>query len=168
MIYGFQREVTEQRRRIHLTTRIRERGNSLVEHALVLTVLLTMLFSIIDFGRALYTYHFVSNAAREATRWASVRSQSTNLPGGAATPGPGGNVQAFVSNVSGMGLDPTLVHTTTSFVAPPNTTPACAPPTNNPGCVVEVTVKYDYHFFFPFLPSSLVTMTSTSQMVITQ
>ena len=170
MIYGFQREVTERKRRIHLSGRLRERGNSLVENALVLTVLLTMLFAIIDFGRALYTYHFVSNAAREASRWASVRGSTCDptLSGCPATRGAGGNVQALVANVSGMGLDPALVHTTTSFVAPPNTTPACAPPTNNPGCVVEVTVKYDYHFFFPFLPSSLVTMTSTSQMVITQ
>jgi Flp pilus assembly protein TadG len=49
------------------------RGSTVVEFAVVLTVLLTMVFGIIDFGRAVYSYHFVSNAAREATRFASVR-----------------------------------------------------------------------------------------------
>ena len=50
-----------------------EDGNGLVEYALVLMFLMSMLLGIVDFGRALYSYHFLSNAAREATRWAAVR-----------------------------------------------------------------------------------------------
>ena len=37
-----------------------ERGSTLVEFALVLIVLMVMMFGIIDFARALYTYHFVA------------------------------------------------------------------------------------------------------------
>lgn len=148
-----------------------EYGSSLVEHALVLTLLLTVLFAIIDFGRALYTYHFVSNAAREATRWASVRGTACRgLPNGC--PADPDDVQAFVSNVAGMGLDPAKITADTNWVAPPNASPTCDPglggDKKNPGCVVEVTVKYSYSFFFPFLPASPIMMQSTSRMVISQ
>jgi len=143
--------------------RVRQRGSALVEQALVLTFLLTVMFGIIDCGRALYTYHFVSNAAREATRWASVRSE-TSLLGTADNSA----VKAFVSNVSGMGLDPSLISTSTNFLAPPHGSPRCPPGTNLTGCVVEVQVNYDYKFFFPFLPNGTVTMTSKSELVITQ
>ena len=52
-----------------------ERGSTLVEFALVLIVLMVMMFGIIDFARALYTYHFVANVAREGTRYAIVRGR---------------------------------------------------------------------------------------------
>lgn len=53
-----------------------EKGSVLVESAITVAVLFVILFGIIDFGRALYTYHFVANAAREATRWASVNGST--------------------------------------------------------------------------------------------
>jgi Flp pilus assembly protein TadG len=153
------------------TIRSAQRGSSLVELAFVLVFLLTVLFGIVDFSRALYTYHFVSNVAREATRWASVRGSACNAaltgcqPGGVGA--DGADIQAFVSNVSGMGLDPAKITSTTSWVAPPSGTPACTGPENLPGCVVKVQVNYDYQFIFPFLPAGF-RMSSTSQMVISQ
>ena len=50
-----------------------EDGNNLIEYALVFMFFMSMVLGIVDFSRALYTYHFLSNAAREATRWAAVR-----------------------------------------------------------------------------------------------
>ncbi|MGC8786696.1 MAG: TadE/TadG family type IV pilus assembly protein [Anaerolineae bacterium] len=47
----------------------RERGDSLVELALILPVLLLILMSILDFGRAVYAYHVVANCAREGARY---------------------------------------------------------------------------------------------------
>jgi Flp pilus assembly protein TadG len=141
-----------------------------VEYALVLVIFLSIIFAIIDFGRALYTYHFVSNVAREATRWASVRSSTTKLPGGAATNGASGTVQqTFASStaLAGMGLDPSKITMTTSFVNSPSGAPACGG-ANKPGCVVQVQVTYAYNFIFPFLPAGTINMQSTSQMVITQ
>jgi Flp pilus assembly protein TadG len=150
---------------IRMSLRSRERGSSLVELAFVLAFLLTMVFGIVDFGRALYTYHFVSNAAREATRWASVRGRTSTLPGGWAD---NTNVQTLVKNVSGMGLDPTKITATTSWPITSFSSPTCGATPNNPGCVVEVQVQYEYDFLFPFLRIAPLTMTSTSQMVISQ
>jgi len=53
-----------------------ERGGTLVEFALAITILLTLIFGIMDFSQAMYAYHFVSNAAREASRYASLRGST--------------------------------------------------------------------------------------------
>jgi Flp pilus assembly protein TadG len=141
-----------------------QQGSSLVEQALVLVILLTVMFAIIDFGRALYTYHFVSNAAREAARWASVRSQKSSL--GAATPG---NVQSTFgssSALAGMAIDSSKITFNTTWAAAPSGPAVC--PANQPGCIVQVQVKYPYAFMFPFLPTGAIDMQSTSRLVITQ
>jgi Flp pilus assembly protein TadG len=139
-----------------------QRGSVLFEQALTLVFLLTVMFGIIDCARMLYAYHYVSHAAREATRWASVRSStSRTLPHSSQ-----GAIQGMVSHVPGMGLDSSKITATVNYLSPPNGSPSC--PANQPGCVVQVQVKYDYKFFFPFLPSDAVTMQSTSEMVISQ
>lgn len=48
------------------------RGQSLVEFALVLPLLLVVLFGILDFGRVIYAYNAISNAARTGARVAIV------------------------------------------------------------------------------------------------
>jgi Flp pilus assembly protein TadG len=141
--------------------RVRQRGSALLEQALTIILLLSVMFGIIDFARALYTYHFVANAAREASRWASVRSSTSSL--GAAD---SSNVETLVSNVPGMGLDPANITSSVNWLSPPHGSPSC--PANTPGCVVQVQVNYNFKFFFPFMPSSAIRMTSTSEMIITQ
>jgi Flp pilus assembly protein TadG len=160
----FQREL----RKLLLPARASERGSTTLESAVMISVLLVMLFGVIGFGNALYTYHFVSNTAREATRWASVRGSACTggLSGGC--PAAGSDVTAYVQSLStGIGLDPTKVTTTTTWVAPPGNLAICTSPPNSPGCVVQVQVQYSFQFLFPLLPSGF-TMQSTSQMVISQ
>src|SRR6202011_4519957 len=60
---------------------VSERGSALVEFAIASTVALTMIFGIIDFGRGLYTYHLVANAARAGSRWAMVRGNTCTAAG---------------------------------------------------------------------------------------
>jgi len=45
-----------------------QRGSTAIEFALILPVIATMLFGVIDFGRLLYTKEVLSNAVREAAR----------------------------------------------------------------------------------------------------
>lgn len=133
-----------------------ERGSSLVEYALIFMLFMTMLLGIADFGRALYAYHFVSSAAREATRYAMVRgcsTISTNCPTAATQQ----SITTFVQNVP-LGIDSTKV-TVPTVTWTPN---------HNPGSVVQVQVQYTFNFLFPFVSKSTLTMKSTSQMVISQ
>jgi Flp pilus assembly protein TadG len=70
-----------------MTSRIREvgmrgasfrRGQGLVEFALILPVLLLFMLGIMEFGRVLYIYTEVSNAAREALRAGAVTLHRAN------------------------------------------------------------------------------------------
>lgn len=52
--------------------RSRWRGQALVEVALILPMLLVIIIGLFDFGRAIYVYNTLSNAARTAARVAVV------------------------------------------------------------------------------------------------
>jgi len=129
----------------------------MVELALTVLVLLTVMFGVVEFSRALYTYHFVSNAAREATRYAMVRGASCTS-WGTACPASATDIQNYVKGIVPTGIDPSAITVTTTWN-----------PDNKPGSSVQVTVQYNLHSLFAFLPSSgSRTLTSTSQMVISQ
>jgi Flp pilus assembly protein TadG len=63
-----------------------EQGSGLVEYALIFALLMTMLLGIMEFAAMLYDYHFVSNAAREATRWAAVNGSACTSDGSCTAP----------------------------------------------------------------------------------
>jgi TadE-like protein len=156
--------------------------------ALVL-ILFPLMFGIIDFSRALYAYHWVSYAAREGTRWASVRGANcTLLSGGCPADLAGLNVKTYVQSIvapgiysqacSGPGTNAGCISATTTYLntnALPLSGPDCTGgqglPLNTPGCIVEVTVNYNFGFSLPFLfgkTGSVMKLQSTSQMVISQ
>lgn len=55
----------------------REKGQALVEFALVSVILFTLLISIADFARLYFTYTSMNNAAREGTRYGIVNPNDT-------------------------------------------------------------------------------------------
>ena len=55
------------------------RGQAMVEFAIAITLFLTMLMGVVDFGLAIYKYNGVSQAAREIARVASVHQGPTNF-----------------------------------------------------------------------------------------
>lgn len=134
-----------------------ERGTNLVEFALVLFIFLSLLLIIVAFGQALSAYHFVDNASREATRFAIVRgSTCTRLSGGC--PADSSDIQNYVEKIgAGTGINIKNLHVNTTWN-----------PNNDPGSTVQVRVSYDDSLFFGFLPTTTITLSSTSQMVISQ
>jgi TadE-like protein len=175
MIHETQRERAALRTPVRPVCKSRERGSSLVEQSFVLVFLLTMLFGIIDFGRALYTYHFVSNVAREATRWASVRSSKCTVLPECPGDNSGKDVQkAFKgnkANLAAMGIDSKQLTFTTTWVVPPGVGAASctAAGLNRVGCMVHVDVSYSYTFLFgSFIAAPPLTMSSSSEMLVTQ
>lgn len=56
-----------------------EKGQSLVEFALVLPILLLLVFGIVEFGRAFNTYLIISNASREGARYAVVGAENGEI-----------------------------------------------------------------------------------------
>jgi Flp pilus assembly protein TadG len=55
-----------------------ERGSSLVEFAIAATVFLTVLFAVVEFGRALWVHNALTDAARRGARYA-VLHKSTDI-----------------------------------------------------------------------------------------
>jgi Flp pilus assembly protein TadG len=53
-----------------------ERGSTLVEFAIGATVFLTVMFGVIEFGRALWVHNALSDAARRGARYAVVHTQA--------------------------------------------------------------------------------------------
>lgn len=62
------------------------RGQSLVEFALLLPVLMLLIFGAIDAGRGIYIWNTVSQAAREGARRGAVLASSTARPGPCTVP----------------------------------------------------------------------------------
>jgi Flp pilus assembly protein TadG len=140
-----------------------ERGQVLVEFALSILIFLVLVFGVLDFGRALYAYHAVSYAARAGTRYASVRGATCNVVSGC--PATQSSVTSYIESVS-PNLSPSNLTVSVSWVTGNNGCPAGTSPTNSPGCSVQVAISYKFIWLFSFLPAT--TMTSTSQMVISQ
>lgn len=175
-----------------LSVRGGERGSSLVEYAIVCVISLVMLFAIIDFGRALYAYHFVSNAARSAARWASVNGSNCTSDNSCSAPvtctgsacsacttgcssASSGDIQNYVQMIAPPGIDASAtgcggsscLSASATWQAPQWTSLAtCSGAINSPGCTVQVTVNYVFNFLVPLVHNGSITMSSTSEMVI--
>jgi len=154
-------------------------GQGLVEYAFIVIVFFTILFGIGGFAHMLYVYHYVNHAAKEATRYASVRGSkcsddlscvTTNSASGVAGPTSDSDIQTFVSNMVLAGVDSSklVVPTSSTYLCGVVNTTKCSPvvdsamcnssaAVNAPGCTVRVTVVYAYNFIFPLVPGSTTT-----------
>jgi Flp pilus assembly protein TadG len=140
---------------------LNDRGQVLAEFAVCSLAAVVILFGIIDFARALYTYHLVSNGARLATRYAIVNG-ATSCAGGSPDP-----LQAYVLAQSA-GITASKLTVTTSCPGGNTGCSSTASPFNGPGCLVSVTVAYSFSFIAPIVSILVIPLSSRSQMVISQ
>ena len=64
----------------NLNSKLDQRGATLVEFAIGATVLLTAIFAVLEFGRALWTHNALSDAARRGARYA-IHQPASSPPG---------------------------------------------------------------------------------------
>ncbi len=152
-----------------------ESGSSLIEFGVSITLLLLIIFGVMDCSRALYAYHFVSNAARDATRYAMVRGSSWNNASctsafSASCTAGSTDVTNYVKAMTPMGFSANqlLVNTTWPGTTVKGTDCSATNVNNTPGCVVNVQVSYTFNFVLPFLPKNSLLLSSTSKVVIAQ
>lgn len=127
-----------------MTRRRRQEGQSLVEMALVLPILLLILMGIFDMGRAIFAFNAVSNAAREAARLAIVDQKTSGV--------------VDEGKRSAIGLDPTTVAVTFTL-------PDCPGPVLI-GCTAQVKVDYPWQAITPIIGSVVgpIQLSSTTEM----
>lgn len=171
-----------------------ERGGTLVETAFSIAILLTLVVGIIEVCWAVYSYHFISNAAREGVRYAIVRGNTwTQAPWNyplkttcgsytdAACVASQQNIEDYVKSLAFPGINPAnLTVTPSSYTAygatscpPPTDSSGKSDPTQAPTCnaqtdVIEVKVQYNFPYSIPFIPSTTLSMSSTASMVVSQ
>jgi Flp pilus assembly protein TadG len=129
-----------------------ERGQGLVEFALVLPVLLLIMLGLFDFGRAIYAFNTVSNAAREGARVAIVNQGQAGGVYVAAT--------EAARQATALGLDasdPAQVQ-----VAFPDALGTCV------GCRAQVTVTYQFSPITPVIGTLIgqIPLASTTEIPI--
>ena len=140
--------------------RPRERGQSLVELAISLTVMLLLLSGAVTFGMALFSYVALRDAAQEGALWGSFNPMLDGSPNnGQYDPGEPVNEVAIRQRVREASDSPVRLSETS--VVPDDyitveTVPSGALPcegstdgTNPNG--VKVTVAYDYPIIMPFV-----------------
>jgi Flp pilus assembly protein TadG len=133
-------------------------GSALVEYAIVFLLFMTMIMGTIDFGRALYTYHYLSNVTRDATRWAAVNGSTCG--GDSSCNGAGymnngpvsqSDVQTFITNHTPPGIDTSKLKTTVTWPVSTDSPASCATTQNSPGCTVKVQTTYAFSFISPLV-----------------
>ncbi len=63
-----------------MRSRTTHKGQTLVEFALILPIFLFLLVVIFDFGRAIYYYNAIHNAAREGARYGVIHPNISDYP----------------------------------------------------------------------------------------
>lgn len=118
----------------------RERGSTLVEFAIGATVFLTVMFGVIEFGRALWVHNALSDAARRGARYAVVHS-----PGDAAAVK---NVVVY-GNAAG-GTNPLVNNLTTA-----NVNVAYSGFGLTDGTATVTITNYQFQFVIPIVSTSI-------------
>jgi Flp pilus assembly protein TadG len=146
-----------------------EEGSAIMETAMSSIILLTFMFGVMETGFALYSYHFISEAAREGSRYAIVRGSSCVNPTDftSACPASTADIQNYVKNLGFPGINPGNMRVTVTNAGYPAGV-ICSPSAscNNPGNLVTVEVDYSFPMNVPFMPAKTYTMSSTAAMII--
>lgn len=156
-------------------------GATLVEFSVSCMVVFAMLFGIIDMSLIFYVNNFVSEAAREAARWASVRGSTscTNTPNLTECNATSAQIQAYVQGLGYPGMKSSNISVTTTWKtattsgSPATTTwsvctPGAGVTCNEPGNAVNVQVTYPFPVGVPLVPITSITVGAVSQMVVYQ
>lgn len=138
-----------------------EHGANLVEFAIGSSVMFMALLGTFALCGALYSYIFVADAAREASRYALVRgSECTGFSDCDIT---SAQINTYVKSLGYPGINTANLSASASWSG-------SFPSAESPGNFVTVTVTYQYPMAIPFWPKSgsRIQMSSSSKMAISQ
>ena len=173
----FRRQFTLHLRKARRHLAHNECGQALVETAFTMLILLGLILGVMELCLALYSYHYLANAAHEATRYAIVRGATWGSSCGSyassmCTASPT-DIANFVASRDFPGItitaDDVCVEYFSSVSA--STASTCTTKTANSGPnavgnIVMITITYPFSFGLPGLGSYTYHLSSTSRMVI--
>jgi Flp pilus assembly protein TadG len=136
----------------------RSRGQSLTEFALILPILLLIIFGVVDFGRAIYAYNAVSNAAREGGRTAIVNQTASDIRSRAIQQATALGIDAASVSCPPAGPSGVCIQFKNATL-----TADCSPATGALGCVAVITVKYSMTPLTPIIGSIIGSIPISAQ-----
>lgn len=151
--------------------RVAREGQGLVEFALVLPLILLLLMGGVDFGRGIFAFNEVSNAAREGGRTGIVNQTLTDIRNRAVAQAIGLGVPTTVpASCPANGGPPTATSDPAgiciAILQPDLTTDCSAAP--QIGCVVVVSVKSTFTALTPIIGNIVgpIAVSSTTRQTI--
>lgn len=114
------------------------RGQSLVEFAMVLPMVMILIFGVIDFGMALRSYITITNATREGGRFAALGNPPGSYPADCTTPSNTTTIGRVCTGLEGLDLNSGLQSVTVTY-----------PTGESPGAEVVVAADYTYEYITP-------------------
>lgn len=145
-----------------------ESGQTMIEFAITLGVLLTAVFTLMELCIVFYTYATVSECAREGARWAIVRGSSCKTNGttgaGASCTASATTINNYVTSLKYPNPGGGTMTATTSFSADGITFTTTG--NNAPTDIVRVQVTYSFPIRMPFVPKNSLSLSAQSQMYI--
>ncbi len=138
-----------------------ERGQSLVEIALSLPLLLLLLSGLLDLGRVYFVYVALEDGAGEGALYLSINPECRDINDGVACTAPN-NADFRARNAGGLAVD-----WTTADIIVDRTDPYGV------GDPVKVTIEYPFKLLTPIIPRLLgveeITLTvEASQIIVTE
>jgi hypothetical protein len=146
------------RRKFNVAAVQDDRGSSLIEFSATLGLLMTFVFVLTQISMALYTYGMISECAREATRWASVRGTQCLTSGSASCTATTTTVSNYAKGLGFPNIGGSAIVPTTTY---PDGDEA-------PGHRVKVTITYPYSVSLPLVPHKTISLQVSSEMYILQ
>lgn len=146
-------------------------GQTLVEFALVIPIIVLLIASFVEIGRAVYAFNTIANAARQGVRVAVVNQlpDVTDCDESRPIEDPYEPHWSIIgcALLAGKTLGLTPANVTVSYVTPPSTTLSCSP-TLHVGCIATVTVTYQYTISTPVVSRFIgpISMLQVSEMPI--
>lgn len=146
-------------------------GQTVVESALSIGIVIVVLIGILELTVALYDYNYVAYAAREGTRWAMVRGSACTLLNDCNA--TASQIQSYVQGLGYPLIQPSSLTVATTWLSKSTSTPTtwstCSTsPCNAPGNEVQLVVNYPFTMEIPLVGNISLNLHSTSSMVISQ
>ncbi len=143
-----------------------ERGQSLIEIAISLPVIILLLLGTIDFGMAIFSYAIIRDAAQEGALYGSFNpGNKTEIENRARNISPQGEDEIFSSPVD-------LTNSELVQVEVKTIGGSCQGATKNEANSVRVRVRFNYPFLMPFIGtiigSDTIPLTGSATNVILQ
>ncbi len=147
------------------------RGQSLVEFAMVIPIIVLLVAVFIEIGRAVFAFNTIANAARQGARVAAVNQLPDVTDCDESRPiedpyEPHWSIRGCAI-LAAKTLGITTANVSVAYSTPPSTTLSCSP-TLHVGCIATVTVTYAYTVTTPFVSNFIgpIAMSQTSEMPV--